>query len=624
MSIKTFLASKECEQFSFSFLLYTIALFLFSFITISVEQVVEDHIKILSFHTEELEIEQEPISIEEMKFDTNLTSLNKSMESSISIADTQDTPLPIQIEHLEVSNPVEKLLVNLIDTSVMTENVHIGIDSAVKTAQNIDGVIDRLTPEIVSLAERRPINVIWLFDASISLSNQRKNIKDRISKILNELDSMSLQSHRITHSICAFGQSLSVISKSPTNDANILYQDIDAIRLDTSGTENIFESILKLTDVYKKYRNTIIVFTDEIGDDIHNLEKCIQTLRRNVIPIYVVGSPAPFGSSTIEFKYVDPDPMFDQKEKWVHIQQGPETLFKMTLDLKILPIDNEGLDSGYGPYALTRLCYESGGIYFAMHPNRDKQILSKKDVAPLSSNITQFFDNEVMKRYRPDYRNIVSQQNDVNKDPVKLALVKACQIPLQITFNQQMSFTAFSEAEFVEQLKNAQNFAAKLEPKINEIYALLISGEPYIGRMKEDRWIASYYLALGRILATKCRVELYNHILANGKAGLKKKNPKTNAWDLEPDNTLNIDHSQLKKIYHKAKACLELVISKYPDTPWASIAQAELDTPMGYKWIEKYVEPVKDKMQMNLNNNIPKDDQMKKLEYKPQRKIDKI
>ena len=32
--------------------------------------------------------------------------------------------------------------------------------------------------------------------------------------------------------------------------------------------------------------------------------------------------------------------------------------------------DEPQYKAGFGPFALTRLCYETGGIYFAVHPNR--------------------------------------------------------------------------------------------------------------------------------------------------------------------------------------------------------------------------------------------------------------
>jgi len=620
--IRNFLNSDISDSISISTLLYSIFLFVLSLVYVSIPTNNPDTISIISLYEETILDESIVIDdLEEMVFDEKESFINEPIGSVGGQTEEQ--------EEINI-NPSFTLSEDSSQTQLPPiesyEHIDVGIGNTTDQLNNVASVLDRLTPEIVSLAEKRDINIIWLFDASISLSNQRKQIKDRISKILEEIKEISFSSKQIKHSVCSFGQSLTVISTEPTNDQTTIEKDIENIKLDESGIENIFSSIIKLCDIYKDKRNAIIVFTDEVGDDIQNLEKCGNITRQKNIPIYVVGPLAPFGISSIEFKYIDPDPKFDQKEKWVSIQQGPETLFKMTLDLHSLPIDDENLDSGYGPYALTRLCYLSSGLYFAINPNRSSVRITKKDIEPLSSSITKFFDSSVMRKYQPDYRNMITQQHEINSNPLKSALIKACQIPLVIVSNQKTSFTAFSEAEFVDQLKDAQSFSAKLEPKLDQIYKLLKDVEPVLSNINDKRWIASYSLAMGRILATKCRIESYNNILAEAKSGLKKQDKKTNGWELKHDNSLNTKNSQLNKFHENAIKYLESVVDNYPNTPWAEIAQSELGTPMGYKWTEKYIEQAKPKNMTptNNNNNPRKDDQIKKLEMKPQRKIDKI
>ena len=613
------------EHVLISFLFHMVVLLLLTSIGIKLTKESDKNIIIITSNEIEENINEEKEINDITNFSTDISIKNNSSSSITQIASIPENLSPMNID-LDLNLDTPNLVSNFsIQQDILNTTINTTIGDNTSQQQSVGGVLDRLTPEIISLAQNRDINIIWLFDASISLSNQRKQIKDRIAKILSEINDSSFGTKKIEHSICSFGKTLSIISKQPTTNEDIIKQDIESIVLDDSGIENVFTSIINACDYYKKHRNAIIVFTDEVGDDISNLDKCIVSVTRQGIPVFVVGSPAPFGSSKIEFKYVDPDPKFDQKERWVEIQQGPETLFKMTLDLQTLPIDEQGLDSGYGPYALTRLCYSSGGMYFSVHPNRSKDIVSKKQIAPLSSNISRFFDASVMSKYRPDYRNIIVQQNDVSSNQIKASLLKACQIPLRIVFDQRMNFTAFSEGEFAEQLKDAQNFSARIEPKIDQIYNLLKNVEQHADNLKDNRWMASYYLAMGRILATKCRIELYNLVLAEAKSGLNKKDKKSNAWELVRDMQVDSKNSQLTKTHDSAQKYLKLVIDKYPETPWAAIAQEELNTPMGYKWLEKYIEPPKPGMGNNNNNNPnPKDDERKKLEYKPQRKLDKI
>ena len=130
---------------------------------------------------------------------------------------------------------------------------------------------------------------------------------------------------------------------------------------------------------------------------------------------------------------------------------------------------------------------------------------------------------------------------------------------------------------------------------------------------------------MGRILATKCRIELYNAMLAEAKTGLEKSDSKNNIWNIELDQEFVTKSSQLQKSYTLAVKYLRSVVDDFPNTPWALIAQNELDTPMGYKWVDSFKEAPKMNNEQNNNNNpLPKDDVKRKLELKPKRNTTKI
>lgn len=620
-NIKKILSSDLLESISISFLVNVILFMVLSLITVVLENKRESLI-VLESSPVEYEHYEEPVELIDITtFDQKVTVLKPESQAPLSVSNEILNTIP----QLDIISDVS--LEKVQDFSVVSETdvvQNINIGTSISQDTSVGGVLDRLTIEIANNAKNNDLNVIWLFDASISLSKQREDIRDRFEKIIQEIGLNSF-SHSIKHTICSFGSSLSIINSDPTNDTDILYRSIDSIVLDETGIENIFGSIEQLCKQYKTTRNMIVVFTDEVGDDLNLLDKTVVEARRKGTRIYVVGPPAPFGLSSIQFKYVDPDPKFDQNEKWVEINQGPETLFKMTLDLHSLPIDESGLDSGFGPYALSKICVDTGGIYFAVHPNRNENQVSKKEISPLSSYISVFFDNAVMKKYSPDYRSILLQTKENQTHKIKTALLNACKIPIQINNNQKINFTAYTEGEFVEQLNEAQKYSAKIEPQIDRIYTILKEVESQSKSLDEKRWLASYNLAMGRILATKCRIELYNAMLAEAKTGLQKNDPKNNLWNLEFDAEFTTKSSQLQKSYTAAIKYLQSIVSDFPDTPWALVAQNELDTPMGYKWIDSYKEPSKMNDGSNNNNNpLPKDDIKRKVELKPQRKIDKI
>lgn len=622
--LHTFLGSKECEYFSIAFLYHCILLSVLA-ISISTIQESDPVISIISSN-ENIELDSEVVEIPEIEtFSPESTSFDNteipSNESSLSVDSKIEIPSTIEITEASSQNPD---IIGQISGNILS-GVGKQTGNGISSEQSTGGALDRLTAEIVNNASNKNLHVVWLFDASISLSHQRNYINSRLEKILKEVEFSKNASYSIVHSIFSFGLSYNKLC-NPTDNIQTLQDSIASIQLDLSGTENIFEAVYRLSNEYGKKdpRLMIIVFTDEVGDDIKYLDQASSSCRKKGTSVYVVGSPSPFGKSKAQFKYVDPDPNFDQKERWVEITQGPETLYPMILDLHTLPIDDEVLDSGYGPFGLCSLCSETGGIYFSLHPNRSDSKLTRKDISPLSSNITKFFDSNVMMRYSPDYRSPQVQTSEINKHQIKSSLLRASAIRLDINNEQIINFKAFSEGEFVEALNKAQRFSAEIEPKVNQIYSMLQQYEKDISSLKEHRWIASYYLAMGRILATKCRVELYNLVLAEAKTGLKKKNPKTNIWILDRVDKIQTTNSQLNKNYKQALFYLKYITDNYPDTPWAYIANEEINTPFGYEWKEDYIEPPKMGGGGGNNNNPPKDDTIKKLQPKPQRKIDKI
>jgi hypothetical protein len=555
-------------------------------------------------HTKESAINNDPISI-----DNENTSID---------IDTSD----IVLDATNISEEETEKIIN--NQELMS---FVSSDKSITThgEKSTDGALDRLTAEIIANAESKNLNVAWLLDASISLTHQRQSIYNRLENILKEIESIG-SANTIKHCICKYGKDITFLTETPTDNIDFLKQNIASISIDESGIENTFNAVLETSKRYyvRNSRLMIIVFTDEVGDDIHLLEKVSFFARSRGCVVYVVGSPAPFGKAKTQFKYIDPDPDYDQKEKWVEIQQGPETLFPMLLNIRALPEDDECLDSGFGPFGLCCLCYDTGGLYFSVHSDRSDKKLNMNDISPLSSKITKFFDSDVMFKYKPDYRSQSQQIQEANNHKIKSALLKACSISLDITSDQTRNFRAFTESDFVEAINEAQKFSAKIEPKINEIYNILISYEKDIHTLRDSRWEASYHLAMARILSTKFRVELYNHTLAEAKLGLKKKLPNTNAWSLENSYKLSTLNSQLNKNYEKALYHLKYIIANYPDTPWAYIANYEIKTPFGYEWKENYVKPPKMNNGGNNNLNTPKDDTIKKLQPKPQRKIEKI
>lgn len=503
-----------------------------------------------------------------------------------------------------------------------------------------NGAIDRLTSEILLSIEDKDTLVVWLFDQSASLSNQREEINHRLAHIYDELGIIQERTlpatsnrHPLLTAVMAFGENASWMIEQPTADAMEIQKAVATISLDQSGVENVFAAVHRAANDLKKWRSKrnvmLILVTDEVGDD-HNsmLEPTIKLCRKNAMPVYVLGVPAAFGRSETLLKWVDPNPKYDQSVRWGRVNQGPESLRRELLQLPFGNAPSEAMDSGFGPYALTRLCYQTGGIYFTIHPNRRLGgRVGKGETDNYTSHMAYFFDPQRIRPYRPDYISLDEYRRRAKDNLARAALLTAAQMTINRLDQPATRFVKRDEAQFANALTDAQKDAAKLEPKLNSLFEVLRRGEEDRAREDTLRWQAAYDLAYGQTLAVLVRTRAYNEMLATGKRGLTPEDPKNNTWRLVPSNELTTS-SRLEKYATRAKQYLNQVVDEHSGTPWALIANRELEKPMGWTWKESFTPQPQPNMQANNgNNNNPRrrDDKVRMLpKGPPKRDVPKL
>ena len=154
--------------------------------------------------------------------------------------------------------------------------------------------------------------------------------------------------------------------------------------------------------------------------------------------------------------------------------------------------------------------------------------------------------------------------------------------------NVRLRFPKRDEAELARSLSLAQRSAASIQPKIDAIAEVLLTGEADRRSVKEPRWQAGYDLALGRTLAVKVRTDGYNIMLAEAKQGMPFKDAKNNTWVLRPDE--HFAATGLEKMAAKARTYLTEVARQHPGTPWAMLAERELAEPLGWRWTEDFTQ----------------------------------
>lgn len=625
----------ELPFWTASLLFHLVILVLLAMILLPHEQPPE--LKISAQTEEEIELEELPPEIqfdevpqEEIGADSE-NSLEVAVSEAPEISDVNEDTVEIDLPEMEVG---EFLTDDDFDEATAESMASIPIRGSVgDSVKGASGAVDRLTQEFInSLTERKTL-VVWVFDQSASLMRQREEITQRFDKIYEELGILEAAGHEaflqhdekaLLTQVCGFGSTFNAMLKEPTDNLDEIKEAISAVPRDNTGLEYVFSSVIAVAEEYKHLRKIkrstgdrernvlIVIVSDEAGDDMERLDQAVSVCKKHEMPVYVIGVPAPFGREVTEVKWVDPDPEFDQSVQWAPVSQGPETIMSERLNLEFTGgefDDLEKIDSGFGPFALTRLCYESGGIYFAVHPNRRVgRKVRQFETAEYSASMQYFFESNKMRRYKPDYVSVKTYMGRLNENKARYALVQAAQASKTGALQTPiLRFPKLDEAQFVNRVSMAQRTAAILEPKMGELYAILKNGEADRPNETSLRWQAGFDLAYGRVIAAKIRAESYNAMLAMAKTKLKFEDPKNNTWLLAPSNTVSTG-GQDAKLAEKARLYLTRVVDEHPGTPWAMLAQRELDTPIGWEWIEDFTEPPPPPQPRanNNNNNNPR------------------
>jgi len=591
----------------------------------------------------ELVLEPEELAVSDEDFEEigALSEAGVSIAEAVAPAVAELSVVPLRADTVMETKvrvePVsfEAMGPNQVDQLIeMVAGVNVGV-----AATGAAGAVDRLSLEIARSLEDAPTCVCWVFDQSVSLAGQRQEIAARLDRVFRELqvDEQGGLPAGLTNLVLAYGQRFQFITDRPTANSSEVIEAIRGIAVDNSGFEKTFTAIQAAAERLHASRGAgrnnsmIVVFTDEVGDDQMLADRVAARCRRLDTPVSVVGVPAPFGRRFIEMKYVEFDPSYAAAEEWAVVEQGPETLLPEAVRIGSTAVNDEAIDSGFGPFSLSKLCYQTGGIYIAVHANRDATgRVNDRMTAAMSSRIRYFFDPEAMRDYQPDYVSAGKLKQKLVANRAKQALVEAATATnLSPMESPETVFPRKSEGELANLLTLAQRAAAVLQPRIDAIHRVLLSGLKDRDAIEEKRWQAGYDLAMGRILALKVRTDAYNLMLAQAKAGMQFQNPKSDTWVLKPSPEVRVG-SQTERLARQATELLERVVQEHPGTPWAFLAERELQVPLGYRWDEIHTginNPPPPRPAANNNNNrpLPRDDERRMLgPPKPKRNLKRI
>ncbi|MBX3437459.1 MAG: VWA domain-containing protein [Planctomycetaceae bacterium] len=463
--------------------------------------------------------------------------------------------------------PLQDSLATSFETKGQTEHVSGGVE----------GAMDRMAFEIeMSLKERQTL-VIWLFDASASLRDRRGSIAERFERVYKQLETRG-KTEGLYSAVASYGQSLNLLTPQPVADVRGLVATVRDVAIDESGVENVFAAVHQTVNQWHRFRRSegrwnkmVVIVTDERGDDIDQLEEAITLCKRFGVRVYTLGNAAIFGRKEGFVDYREDDGYVHRN---VPVDQGPESAFPHVVRLAYWGGDADSrlhrMSAGYGPYGLTRLCAETGGVFFIMEQNDGSH-----------------FDRAVMRNYAPDYRPLRIQDDEIRQDAAKRALVQAANsVEIDGVPIPQLGFRADNESVLRQQVTEAQKPLADFQYQVDKLHALLEQGAPARKSVTDPRWRAGFDLALGRVLAMRVRAYGYNVMLAKMKSEPRAfQGAENNLWRLVPSASIDTGPS-VRQSAEQARSLLQQVITEHAGTPWALLAERELNQPLGWEWRE--------------------------------------
>ena len=463
-------------------------------------------------------------------------------------------------------------------------------------AKDVGASLDQIAREILRHLTQHKLTVIWLFDESGSMKDDQQAIRQKFDRITNELkiheEVKKKAAEPLTHAVVGFGADIHYVLEKPTADIDRIGKAIDKLRIDDSGTENTLHAINEVISHYggliKKDRKLLIVLiTDESGDDGAFVEETHQAVVEKKVPVYTIGRQSLFGSERAHLEYRDP---VTKDVYWPAIRRGPETAGVELLQWDGLHDRWDEQPSGFAPYELARICRDSGGIYFLLPSEENMRVRHREKAYKIAD----------LKEYMPDYKSRNAYMADRGKSDLQRTMGEIIQATRwdnapdgQMAYRRHFPIDPSLMIPAAEQAGTLATLRLEMLLKIQDRLEAL---RKLRDREPEKRWQANYDLMLAQVVVYQIKSYEYRACLAE----MMKNKPRPKVmptadlvveWEMNHSRDRKADQSKTEKKYAEATELLKKVIELHPNTPWADLAQDELNRGFGVQRNEWHHNP---------------------------------
>lgn len=488
-----------------------------------------------------------------------------------------------------------------------------GLVQGSSPGQATEGILDGIRKE----ASNGPVQVVWLMDASISMNVDRQGVAARLVPFYREMAQRDKsEGLPLLSSVVTFGEQPVELVKTSRNIDQVV-RAVATLQNDPSGLENVMTAVQSCLLRYANKKSTliIVIFTDESGDDILKLEQTIELCRQRNAIVHVVGPNAVFGSERGTHLWRDAESGYTFQ---LPVKRGPETSLPERLMIpywhdskfpaarmngNLVAQDlpwfggpmREGILSGFGPYALTRLAMQTGGTFTVLDRPGDRTIATLEQLRP----------------YTPDYASAREYYSETLASPLRRAVSEAAMFvwqapeltppPRTFLFSTQAFYPFGSFVNFL----NPENFrvgfrknlqtalkGSRAELEIMEQALALFEAKNLEDEYEKEtslRWKAWYDVNYGRLLANTVRHIEYQltceQILASGAL-----NPDTNHVMFLPSAEYKGGRVSAGRAV-LARRLLERCRKNNPGTQWDKLAEWELEHELGMQVQQVVIPP---------------------------------
>lgn len=459
--------------------------------------------------------------------------------------------------------------------------------------ESYEEALDQITQELYWMLDRGDVLALWCFDQSESMLDDREQIRQRISKIYNELGLSKVRGgNDLVTSVTSYGASYQRHTPKPTNDGEEIRQAIASVPIDRTGIENMCQAVAQAIADHRGYAKrrqlALILVTDESGNRQNNLEyleSALAEAKAAHCRVYTLGREAAFGYPFLYISWQHPQTL---RTHWLPVDRGPESAFVEQLQTDGFDRRYDALSSGFGPYEQARLAFETNAIFF-MLPTVESNLVGGADGK-------RRYELEALRRYRPDLRPRVAVVADREKYPLRSLIWKVVNDlnPYEVEAVRIQTSFSVDPAQFVQQARLAQERAKAYINYLEAAKQALEGGKRLREQEAEPRWQGNYDLIYAQVVAYQARMYEYGVALEQFIAAPKQAPTPTpptmhTAWTISTRKETRTTESR-KYIALSTKRFYD-IIEDHAGTPWAERAKWELERGFGIDVVPYYEPP---------------------------------